>query len=181
MRRALHASALAGMSLFAGSGALAQSASTADGQQFLDQPVSAATHSGYVRKAYYAATRDGTRLAVTVYHPQGGGSVKLPALLWYIPEARAKAASVDDRQGLGGMGKAHRLLQMGRELTQECFCRFVIVALIAKLAVQDQREAASLRQIEAQADCTAEADPGEPPAKIEGNSRTPLSSSLLKA
>jgi uncharacterized protein len=71
--------------------ALAQSARP----DFLSQGEPAASHSGHVRSAGFARTRDGTRLAVTWYLP-GAGTGRHPALLWYHPGHRE---SIDPRSG----------------------------------------------------------------------------------
>lgn len=47
-----------------------------------------ATHRSYARQAAYASTRDGTRLAVTLYLPQGALGARYPTLLWYHPGHR---------------------------------------------------------------------------------------------
>lgn len=71
--------------------ALAQDAPNA----FLDQREPAATHTGYVRAAGFAAARDGTRLAVTWYLPEDGRG-RFPVLFWYHPGHRE---SIDIKSG----------------------------------------------------------------------------------
>ncbi|MFM6932963.1 MAG: CocE/NonD family hydrolase, partial [Novosphingobium sp.] len=80
--------------LAVGSSAWGQS----DGQAFLHQQAPSAAFSEWHRTAYYAPTRDGTLLAVTVYMP---GAVKYegryPVLLWYHPGHRE---SIDIKTGI---------------------------------------------------------------------------------
>ena len=63
---------------------------------FLAQREPPATHRGYARATAYAPARDGTRLAVTWYLPDGPAGERYPALLWYHPGHRE---SIDPATG----------------------------------------------------------------------------------
>lgn len=68
------------------------------GSPFLSQSAPPARYAAYKRAAYYAPVRDGTKLAITVYVPDGkptGG--RFPTLLWYHPGHRE---SIDRATGV---------------------------------------------------------------------------------
>jgi putative CocE/NonD family hydrolase len=51
---------------------------------------------GYHRVSAYAPVRDGTKLAITVYLPNGGAGERFPTILWYLPGHRE---SIDPKTG----------------------------------------------------------------------------------